>query len=189
MKKYLLIILLVVSSVSLFGQEFSIGLLTYKVINSTNKYVEVKKKQNDFNNSNVQTLDIPATVTNNGTTYTVTRIADNGFQQSNALQTAKLPNTITSIGNNAFDGCGVLKSINLPNSITSMGTAVFKQCHDLISVVLPEGITSIPNNTFENCSDLLEIVIPAGVTSIGEYAFQNCNNSNITIIFMGGGEM
>ena len=189
MKKYLLIILLVVSSVSLFGQSFSIGLLTYTVVDATNKYVEVKKKQNDFNNSNVQTLVIPATVTNNNVTYTVTRIADNGFQQSNALQTAKLPNTITSIGNNAFDGCGVLKSINLPNSITSMGTAVFKQCHDLISVVLPEGITSIPNNTFENCSDLLEIVIPAGVTSIGEYAFQNCNNSNITIIFMGGGNV
>lgn len=188
MKKYLLTILSVICSITLFGQTSfnDDGLkLTFTVIDETNKYVEVKKKQNDFNNSNVKSLNIPATVTHNSITYTVTKIADYGFQQSNSLKTLTIPNTVTSIGNNAFQGCGALELVDMPNTVSTIGSAAFQECHKLHSIQLPSSLTAISADLFHSCHNLNEIIIPAAVVSIGERAFQNTHD--VKIIFLGCG--
>ncbi len=188
MKKYLLIISLLISSVSLFAQDlFSSNMLTYRIINLQDNYVEVKKQEPEFNNANVQTLEIPSTVTYNDVEYTVTKIADYGFQNSNELKIVKIPNTVTTIGVNAFQSCAMLEEVDLGTGVSSIGAYAFQGCHRLHSILLPAGITTIENYTFENCHGLNEIIIPAGVTSIGDYAFHNVHS--IEVIFLGSGNV
>lgn len=187
MKKYILTILLVISSISLFGQQFSVGLLSYWVIDYHNKEVEVKKLEPDFNNSMVQFLEIPETVTFNGQEYTVTKIADNAFQNSNELKEVIIPNTVTEVGKNAFQSCGKLEEVDLGEGVTAIGNHAFQGCHNLHSILLPPRLTRIENNTFENCHGLNEIIIPSGVTYIGEYAFHNVHS--IEVIFLGSGNI
>lgn len=190
MKKYLLTILSVICSITLFGQTSfndDVLKLTYTVIDATNNYVEVKKQEPEFNNANVQTLEIPSTVTYNDVEYTVTKIADNGFQNSNELKTVKIPNTVTTIGVKAFQSCAKLEEVDLGTGVSSIGAYAFQGCHKLHSILLPAGITTIENYTFENCHGLNEIIIPAGVTSIGDYAFHNVHS--IEVIFLGSGNV
>lgn len=159
--------------------------LTFTVIDETNHYVEVKKKQNDFNNSNVKSLNIPATVTHNSITYTVTKIADYGFQQSNSLKTLTIPNTVTSIGKNAFQGCGALELVDMPSTVSTIGSAAFQECHKLHSLQLPSSLTEISADLFHSCHNLNEIIIPEGIVSISARAFQNTHD--VKIIFLGCG--
>jgi hypothetical protein len=189
MKKYLLTLFSVLVSVTLMGQtsftDYS-SRLTYTVIDAESNYVEVKKQENEFNNNQVQTVNIPATVTNGSVNYTVTKIADNGFKQSNALEIVTIPNTVTSIGNNAFQGCGVLELVDMPNTISSIGSAAFKECHKLHSISLPSSLTEISADLFHSCHNLNEIIIPAAVVSIGGEAFRNTHD--VEIIFLGCGD-
>ncbi len=189
MKKHILTILSVICSITLFGQtSFDVDSLklTFTVIDATNNYVEVKKKQNDFNNSNVQSLTIPATVTHNSVNYTVTRIADEGFMQSNSLKTLILPSTITIIGNNAFQGCGALELVDMPNTVSTIGSSAFQECHKLHSIELPSSLTEISDDLFHSCHNLNEIIIPEGIVSISARAFQNTHD--VKIIFLGCGD-
>lgn len=160
--------------------------LTYRVIDETNHYVEVEKQLNEFNNNQVKIVDIPATVNYNGQEYTVTKIANNGFQYSNSLQTVTIPNTVTQIGNNAFHGCGMLEEVDMPNTITEIGSAAFQECHKLHSISLPSSLTTISDDLFHSCHNLNEIILPAGIVSIGERAFQNTHD--VEIIFLGCGD-
>lgn len=162
--------------------------LTYRVIDETNHYVEVEKQLNEFNNNQVKIVNIPDTVTYNGQEYTVTKIANNGFQYSNSLQTVTIPNTVTQIGNNAFHGCGMLEEVDMPNTITEIGSAAFQECHKLYSIALPEGVTTIGEQCFASCSSLKEVIFPSSLDSIYSQAFKNCNsirfiffNSNVYI--------
>ena len=77
MKKYLLTLLSIIFSITLMGQTVFTDTslrLTYTVIDESNHYVEVKKQENEFNNNQVKTVNIPATVTYNSQEYTVTKI-------------------------------------------------------------------------------------------------------------------
>ncbi len=50
-------------------------------------------------------VEIPATVTHEGETYTVTKIGDNAFSGCSGLTSVTIPNSMTSIGESAFSGC------------------------------------------------------------------------------------
>ena len=180
MKKIVLTLLSIVFSVTLMGQTtFTIGDLIYTVIEGNN--VSVKRVQNPtFVN-----LVIPSQVENGSTTYTVTKIEDEGFKQTNGMKTVSIPASVTSIGNSAFQGCGSLLEVDMGVNVTSIGTSAFKECHSLDSILLPSGVTTIADNCFENCHGLNEFIFPANVTSIGKYAFHNVHS--IELIFMGCG--
>ena len=182
MKKIVLTLLSIVFSVTLMGQTtFTIGELTYTVIEGNN--VSVKRVQNPtFVN-----LVIPSQVVNGSTTYTVTKIENNGFYQTNNLRTVSIPASVTSIGNSAFQGCGSLLEVDMGVNVTSIGTSAFKECHSLHSILIPSGVTTIADNCFESCGYLDTIIISANVTSIGESAFQNVQTIG-ELIFMGCGD-
>ncbi len=80
-----------------------------------------------YDNSNelVGELIIPATVTNNNITYSV-----------------------TSIGEYAFEYCTSLTSVTIPKGVTSIGQYAFTNCKRLTSVTIPKGVTAIGNNAF-----------------------------------------
>ena len=98
-------------------------------------------------------VTIPATVTNDDTTYPVTRI--------NAY---------------AFSNCAELTGVTIPGCVTEINDHSFENCTGLSSVELPEALIVIDAAAFEGCTAFTRIDIPAGVAKIGIWAFQNCTN-------------
>ncbi|MBR5170381.1 MAG: leucine-rich repeat protein [Muribaculaceae bacterium] len=119
-------------------------------------------------------MDIPATVTYNGTTYTVTAISKEAFYLCFGLTSVNLPNTITAIGDKAFKSCSKLTSVTIPNSVTSIGESAFYDCSALTSIDIPNSVTAIRSHTFVFCSSLASVTIGNSVTSIGGQAFAFC---------------
>ena len=73
------------------------------------------------------TVTIPATVTNDGTTYNVTEIGDISFFNRNKIKTVFIPSSVSRIGNSAFWGCNALTSLVIYNNqikSNAMGTLV-----------------------------------------------------------------
>ncbi len=132
---------------------------------------------------------VPATITLEGKTYTVTEIGKEAFVthyyisreypsyvKEKPLKSVTLPNTITSIGDKAFSMCSSLVTVNIPNSVTSIGESVFSGCASLTSMDIPNSVTSIGESVFSGCTSLTSIDIPNSVTSIGESVFSGCTS-------------
>ena len=107
---------------------------------------------------------IPSSVTNNGTTYSVTSIADYAFYLCIGLTSVTIPNSVTSIADYAFEGCSSLTSVTIPNSVTSIGKWAFISCSGLTSVTIPHSVTSIGNMAFAYCSGLTSVTLPNNAT-------------------------
>ncbi len=104
-------------------------------------------------------VTIPATVTYNGTTYSVTSIGNSAFKNCRDLTNVTIPNSVTSIGENAFYVCSGLTSVTIPNSVTSISDYTFAGCSGLTSVTIPNSITSIGRSAFSSCSRLTRVII------------------------------
>lgn len=127
-------------------------------------------------------VDIPGTVSYNGTTYTVTSIGELAFWQCNSLNSVAIPNTVTSIANQAFQNSYGMTSVNIPSSVTSIGSQAFYGCSGLTSVTIPSSVTSIGSRAFSSCSGLKSVTIPSSVTSISDYMFSYCSGLKSVII-------
>jgi hypothetical protein len=176
MKKKLLLkvscfLLLLTTSLLSATNFFEVNGLRYTVISGTYN-VSVSATYTSITGA----LDIPGTVTNASTPYTVTSIGFGAFSSYTGLTSVTLPNSVTSIGDYAFDSCSGLTSVTIPNnSVTSIGFGAFSSCTGLTSVTLPNSVTSIGNYAFEGCSGLTSVTILNGVTSIGFGAFSSCS--------------
>ena len=125
---------------------------------------------------------LPENVTYNGSTYSVTNIANRAFYNCDSLTSIVIPDGVTSIGDNAFYNCSSLSSIAIPEGVTNIGSSAFYNCTSLTSITIGGGTTSISDGAFYNCSSLTSIVIPDGVTSIGGASFAMCSSlTSITI--------
>ncbi len=172
MKKILtLICTLLCANVLLAQTRFWVGDIEYEITSTNPAEVEV-----DDANSSITTANIPATVSYEGTTYSVTSIRYGAFYECSSLTSITIPNSVTSIGNGAFYGCSSLTSITIPNSVTSIGSSAFYECSSLTSITIPNSVTSIYWNTFYNCSSLTSVTIPNSVTSIADDAFSGCSS-------------
>ena len=97
-------------------------------------------------------VNIPSSVSYDGTSYSV-----------------------TSIGGSAFSYCYGLTSITIPNSVTSIVGYAFYSCYGLTSITIPNSVKNIGKNAFHFCYGLTSVNIPNSVTNIGEDAFSGCN--------------
>ena len=118
-------------------------------------------------------LEIPSSVTYNGTTYSVTKIGIYAFYYCSGLTSVTIPNTVTSIGGGTFYGCSGLTTVTIPTSVTSIGDYAFQGCGGLTSVTIPTSVTSIGEGAFVSCSGLTSITVESGNTVYDSHG--NCN--------------
>lgn len=143
-------------------------------VSVTNKYTDHR--------SYWSSVDIPSSVTYNGTNYQVTAISDNAFSGCNGLTNVTIPNSVTSIGNNAFLGCKNMTNVSIPDYVTFLGDSAFYNCTALTNALIGNSVTSIGNSAFNGCSSLTNVTIPNSVTSIGDMAFSGCSSlSNVNM--------
>lgn len=83
----------------------------YKVTES-GKEVEYVKS----GSKSKKTEKIPATVTINGTKYTVTSVANNAFKNNKKVENVVIGKNVTKIGKKAFYGCKNLKKITIKST-------------------------------------------------------------------------
>lgn len=143
-------------------------------------------------------LTIESSISDNGTNYTVTKIATWAFNACNTLTEVTLPNTVEIIGFQAFFKCSNLTKVIIPEGVTKIGQAAFYGCSQLTSITIPStitnmdtafsgntalshvtltnGISKISSNAFERCTGLTEVEIPASVDQICPFAFNGCTN-------------
>ena len=128
------------------------------------------------------TVTIPATITNSGTTYTVTSIASNCFYECTNLEEVKLGANVTSIGYRAFYGCYNLTSINLNDKIKTLSEQAFSGCTSLKSVTLGANLTEMGSGVFNGCTALRTVDIHEGCEIIAQGAFYGCNKLQSVVI-------
>lgn len=158
------------------GMTFTDSKFTYTVTSDANKTVSVSKK-----NLEIETCDIPKIVENNGITYTVTSIGENGFRELKNLKTVNISSTVTTIGNYAFSNCKNLTTVHIPESVTNIGLKAFYECTLLNTVNLPKKLTELKQEIFYRCKSLTSITIPNNVTSIESNAFLGTGLTSIVI--------
>ncbi|MCR5702659.1 MAG: InlB B-repeat-containing protein [Lachnospiraceae bacterium] len=81
-------------------------------------------------------VKVPDTVTLNGVTYKVTKVADNAFKNNKAITEITLGNNITEIGSNAFAGAKNLKKVTVGSNITTIGANAFNGCSKLRTIII-----------------------------------------------------
>ena len=170
MKKLLFtFVLALLATVSVWAQTFTAGNLTYKVTDAAAKTVKLI----GYVTKPTGALTIPATVTNGGTTYSVTAIGKLAFYECGGITSVTIPDGVTGIGQSAFKFCSALSSVTIPDGMTSIGGYAFESCIALSSVTIPESVTSIGDYAFSSCS-FTEVNIPGNITVIEEGVFNGC---------------
>ena len=117
---------------------------------------------------------IPASVTFEGKTYSVTAIGDYAFWHCTGVTSVTIPETVVSIGRDAFTNTSII-TIDIPESVKYIGMQAFHSCQNLISVTVPKGVEKLEAAVFYYCSNLATVTLQEGLTYIGEWAFGECD--------------
>ena len=125
--------------------------ITYDITDQTGRVVAVVAGDTKYTGS----INIPATVTNGGTTYTVKRIGNYAFENCTDLTAVTLGSNIEQIGYRAFRNCTSLSDINWPSSIRKMESDAFISCTSLTRVELSSRLEEMAGSVFEGCINIL----------------------------------
>ena len=107
---------------------------------------------------------IPATVSYDGATYSVTAIGNRAFKDCSGLTGVTIGSNVLAIGDEAFRNCGEwLTKVVIPDQVTTIGYAAFMECQRLWEVHLGRGVTYIDNAAFA-LNDALQLVICTALT-------------------------
>ena len=96
----------------------------YYNLDTSGKTAEVTTSDSGYSGR----VNIPSSVSYDGTSYSVTSIGGSAFYCCGGLTSVTIPSSVTSIGAEAFRGCSGLTSVTIPNSVTSIGGYAFLQC-------------------------------------------------------------
>ena len=164
--KHLCAMLLALIAATASAQTFVVDGIHYRVLSEDDRTVEVTESPYGYSGEIV----IPAEVTYDGSTYSVTTIGDEAFYWYNDLKSISMP-SVTTIGEYAFYNCYYMTSVYMP-SVMTIGDHAFLYCHALTSVEMP-AVTTIGDYAFYGCA-LTSVSMPE-VTTIGDKAFSNCS--------------
>ena len=145
-------------------ERVQIGDLYYNLDAST-QTAEVTSQNSSYPywSTVITTATIPASVTHNEITYSLTSIGERAFYACTSLTSVTIPNSVTSIGSGAFRDCSGLSSVTIPSSVTSIGGLAFYNCSNLVNIYMEAAIPpSIVANTFDNISSNAIVHVPFG---------------------------
>ena len=187
--KQLFTALLLLCSTAASAYNFELGGIYYNIL--TKNTVEVTYHGSAYAYSG--NVNIPTSVTYNGTTYSVVSIGQSAFYNSVNLISLSIPSTVTSIAEESISNCTALESISVNNNNTVYDSrnncnAVIETATGILvagcknTIIPTEGIKAIGNSAFRDCTNLASIVLPSTIESIGNNAFNYCSNlKNISI--------
>ena len=168
--------------------DFAVDGIFYSITGSNTAMVTYR----DTNyNSYSGSVNIPSSVTYDGTTYQVTAIGARAFSNSNGLTSVTIPRTVTTMGINAFYNCSGLSRVNISDlaawcRITFQSNAdaspltyahhLYLNGTEVTQLNVPEGVEQLGSFTFFGCQGLTSATVPNSVTSIGWSCFNGCTN-------------
>ena len=170
MKKTILLVLIALVTMGAKAYDFSVDGVYYNVIDKSGKVVEVTKGDAKYSGS----VTIPATVSSDGVTYTVSRVGNQAFDGCDNLESVTLGANIESINSYAFFKCTNLSQINLNDKIVTFGNDAFCGCTSLTSVVVGSSVDNMDSGVFAGCTNLKTVEIHNGASVIGGSAFKGC---------------
>lgn len=97
---------------------------------------------------------IPATVEQDGNSYTVNEMRAALLKNSAAVKSVTIPASITQIPNDAFRNCTELTSVTMPATVTSIGAYAFSYCKALTTVNVCADNLTIADRAFYSCESL-----------------------------------
>ena len=136
MKKIFTFLLVLMATSSLWAYDFQSNGLYYNIISASAVEVTYQSQFSSSNYEGMTSITIPQTITNNGTTYSITRIGVYAFNYCRNLTSITIPEGVAYIDYGAFEYCDSLKSISIPNSIIYISPDAFQY----------SGISSNPDN-------------------------------------------
>lgn len=176
-KKSLFLFSLLCFTAATFAQEFETGGINYRITDDPEQ-VEVIAKTSLYEGK----VTIPASVTYDSKTYSVTAIGRRAFEKCSGLTSITIPNSVKTIKFFAFNSCSQLSSVAIPNGVVTIEEAAFGYCSKLSSITFGNSVKTIEGGAFTNCRSLVSITIPNSVTSISQGLFTNCDNlTSVTI--------
>lgn len=135
MKKFNKLLLAVVMVVTAFAASaFEVGDCAYEISNSTKRLVNCTGLSAQGKGKSSLALEIPGTVSYNGTTYRVYRIAQNAFANQSNLTGVSIRWGTKIINDGAFNGCGNITYLRMASSVQYVGSNAFIGCTKLKSV-------------------------------------------------------
>ncbi len=130
-----------------------------------------------YNGKNVH-VNIPETVTHNGTSYSVEKIKDGAFAGCTDIESITIPKSVESILGEVFTGCSNLKTFYVVAENTAYcavdGVLFDKDKKTLVAYpankastnyTIPESVTYIFDDAFQSCPNLEEIIFDPTSTS------------------------
>lgn len=149
---------MILATIGVRAYDFKANELCYNIISENE--VEVTYENNAYATSSAYLsltgdVNIPANVTNNGTTYTVTKIGLAAFYYCSLITSVSIPNSVTQIESWAFTGCS-FSSIIIPSNVTKIGAKSFAVTA-LTSITIPSSVTHMEPGVFAGCSALQTI--------------------------------
>lgn len=118
----------------------------------------------------MESHEVPETVSDGQTTYTVTSVAYGGFRDCNKMKSISLPDTITRFEPYAFYELNRLTSFHMPANLQYAGDRSMFNCFGIQDLILPEGLLEVGSRAFQSCH-IGSGDLPESLVKIGEYAF------------------
>lgn len=182
------VLLLLLTSLTAQGQEFTVGQVTYECRGSGDVAVKQIAISSEISDDTI-VIDIPEHVSYGGTDYAVTAVGTGEgcgsvltFGTNVPVTTVRIPSTVRDLyaGTFAYDYGTYTVKVSLeflPNTnIKSWPVGMFKDSQ-LKRLVLPEGVwTDIPADFCRNTPPV-EMVLPGNCRTIGDYAFASADDN------------
>lgn len=141
--------------------DFASGELFYNVLSETDGTVEITQNESGTYSGDII---VPDVTTYNGKAYTVTRIGDSAFKQSD-ITSLRCGNNLTHIGAWSLSSCSKLKSLYITKSVTDIEADAAGGCSTLRNLVFEPGCKAvIGSRAFADCPKFTCLLLPPTVT-------------------------
>ena len=125
----------------------------------------------------LENVVIPATITFDGVTYSVSALSEESFADCKSLVSVTIPEGVYDIREAAFIGCDALVSVQIPESMMMIEERAFYNCASLPSLTIPGKVVYFGEGIFCGCDKLTTLVFKrADVEFNYDVVFASCDH-------------